>query len=74
MVFPVIYGQQNIGSRSTPLRDCAAAFSGSPMTQAGAVECLWSRPLSGRFNGWQFNSVGDDPMMYTDVLSIYARF
>jgi len=74
MVFPVVYGQQNIGSRTTPLRDCGGPFSGSPMTYTGATACMWSSSSSGRFNGWQADQAGDPPMMYTDVLTTYARF
>lgn len=74
MVFPVAYTQQNIGSRNTPLRDCEVAFSASPMTHGGALECMWSSPPSGRFNGWQSNTYGDPPMTYSNVLSVYAKF
>jgi hypothetical protein len=73
-IFPVVYGQQNIGSRSTPLRDCDVAFSGSPMTDPNKTECMWRRSLSGRFNGWQSDTYGDPPTLYTDILSTYVKF
>jgi len=54
-VFPIVYGQQNVGSRSVPLRDCGPAFSGSPETSSGGYECTWTKPFPyDRFNGWQW--------------------
>lgn len=58
--FPVVYVQQNVGSREHPFRDCDYAFSGSSMTNSGIQECMWSShhfgatepPLSA-FGGWQ---------------------
>jgi hypothetical protein len=74
-VFPVVYEQQNIGSRSTPLRDCAPALSGSPMTSGERWECMWSpNPQGDYFNGWQGATWNGPSTSYGVFLSMYAGF
>jgi hypothetical protein len=74
-VFPVVYTQQNIGSRTTPLRDCAPAFWGSAETSAGWEECLWQAPqYFERFNGWQRPPDHDGSTPYVHWLVDYAKF
>jgi len=71
---PVVYGQQNIGSRSLPLRDCVAPFWGSTMTASGAVECLWSRGTKPTFDGWQGYTLHGGSPLYERHLANYAGF
>jgi hypothetical protein len=74
-VFPVVYTQQNIGSRTTPLRDCAPAFWGSAETGGGWEECMWQAPLGlNRFNGWQYPMVNNGSAPYVHWLVFYAMF
>jgi len=74
-IFPVVYTQQNIGSRTTPLRDCAPAFWGSAMTSGGAQECLWQAPLGFEFfNGWQRPVLNESTKPYVHWLVEYAKF
>ena len=71
---PVVYGQQNIGSRAQPLRDCVAPFWPSTMTVPGTVECLWSRGTRSTFDGWQgYTGNGGSPL-YEGHLAQYAGF
>jgi hypothetical protein len=80
--FPVVYVQQNIGSRSAPFVDCAAPFSASAMPDVGSYECMWSFSLEGgpplgRFNGWQSETVGGGglpPAPYGRILQDYGGF
>jgi hypothetical protein len=50
--YPTGNGQQNIGSRASPLRDCAAPLTGSAYgsPQVNPIECMWT-PTS-LFRGW----------------------
>lgn len=72
--FPVVYSQQNVGSRNTPLRDCAGPFWGSQETSSQVIECMWNTTTLSRFNGWQSSMVGPPPTLYGDHLSVYAGF
>jgi hypothetical protein len=73
-VFPVVYSQQNIGSRSTPLRDCAGPFWGSQETNPQALECMWSTTIRSRFDGWQGYASGTAAALYGDLLRLFAEF
>jgi hypothetical protein len=74
-VFPVVYTQQNIGSATTPLRDCAPAFWGSAKTSGGWEECMWRAPLGlERFSGWQHPRVNNGSVSYVHWLVSYAEF
>jgi hypothetical protein len=72
--FPIVYTQQNIGSRATPLRDCAPAFSGSELTNAEAIECMWNRTQKSRFDGWLGFSSGAAAELYGNLLSAFVGF
>lgn len=71
---PIAYGQQNIGSRAHPLRDCVGPFWNSTMTVPGAVECLWSRRTRPTFDGWQGYTRNDGSPVYERHLATYAGF
>jgi len=71
---PVMYGQQNVGSRAQPLRDCVTPFWNSTMTASWAVECLWARNTRSTFDGWQgYTGKGGSPL-YGSHLATYAGF
>jgi hypothetical protein len=72
--FPIVYGQQNIGSRSQPLRDCVGPFWGSDMTNPASTECLWSTSVRLTFDGWQGYSHNGGARPYGDQLALYAGF
>jgi hypothetical protein len=72
--FPVLFTQQNIGSRATPLRDCAGPFWGSEETSSEAIECMWNTTTVSRFNGWQSSAIGPAATLYGSHLSQYAGF
>jgi hypothetical protein len=74
MRFPVVYSQQNIGSRAVPFRDCGTPFWGSQMTNAQAVECMWNTQVRSRFDGWLGFSEGAPAAPYGDHLRTYAEF
>jgi hypothetical protein len=69
--YPIVYGQQNVGSRVAPLRNCDVAFSGSSKVDPNAVECIWNH---GRFNGWQGYSYNNGASSYSNQLATYAEF
>lgn len=78
--FPVLYVQQNIGSRAHPFSDCGPPFSSSTMVDQSESECMWSwspnltnGPL-GTFNGWQSVEVGPRSPTYGKHLAGYAGF
>lgn len=72
--FPIVYTQQNIGSRATPLRDCAPPFWSSQLTNPQAIECMWNTTQRSRFDGWQGFSSGAPAQLYGNLLSTFAAF
>jgi hypothetical protein len=70
--FPVVFGQQNVGSRLVPLpAPCGTAFSGSPMTSPSVRECIWT---GRRFNGWQGYISNGGAEVYGSLLEQFAGF
>lgn len=68
---PVVYGQQNIGSRAMPLRDCGPPFWGSSRTDPTTTECMW---LTRPFRGWQPASEPGQAGSYGERLLVYSGF
>lgn len=71
---PIVYTQQNVGSRIERLQDCMAPFWGSPLTDPSTQECMWRTHGVQRFNGWQSAVYGPPPQRYGDILLTYAGF
>ncbi len=72
--FPIVFTQQNIGSRTLPLRDCDPPFWGSTETDPTATECMWRTFHVSRFDGWQGYSSGPAASLYGNLLRTYAQF